>query len=193
MKIFGSLYDKVMRWSKHRKAPYYLAGLSFAESSFFPVPPDVMLMPMVLAKPERAWWYAGLTTLASVAGGIMGYLIGHFALELVNPLIQEGGHWAEKFQRVSGWFEEWGFWAILMAGFSPIPYKIFTISAGVLSMAFLPFVIASFIGRGGRFFLEAGLLRLGGESMERNMRKHIDTIGWVVVVLIILVVYFLKT
>ncbi|MEE9493552.1 MAG: YqaA family protein [Gammaproteobacteria bacterium] len=192
MKIFGPLYDKVIAWAKHRNAPYYLAGLSFAESSFFPIPPDVMLMPMALARPERAWSFALLTTLMSVIGGIAGYFIGHFALDLIQPLISEGGHWAEKYQTVSVWFEKWGFWAILVAGFSPIPYKIFTISAGALSMAFAPFVLASFIGRGGRFFLVAGLLRWGGEKMERGMRKNIDLIGWLFVVLVVVVVYFLK-
>ncbi len=183
MKLFTRLYDMTLNWSRHPAAPRYLGVLSFAESSFFPVPPDVMLMPMTLAKPQRAMYYAALTTLMSVAGGMAGYAIGHFALEWVQPLIGEGGRWAEPYARATTWFNEWGFWAVLIAGFSPIPYKVFTISAGALSMSFLPFVLASAIGRGGRFFLVAGLLAWGGAAMERRIRRYVEWIGWSLVVL----------
>lgn len=180
MKLFSALYTRVMRWSAHPRADRYLATLSFAESSFFPIPPDVMLAPMALARRDRAWYYAMLTTLASVAGGAAGYLIGYFAFELVEPLIREAGYW-ERYERARTWFDEWGFWAIFLAGFSPIPYKLFTISAGVIAMNFPLFVLASFIGRGARFFLVAGLMVWGGEPMERNLRLYIDRIGWVVI------------
>jgi membrane protein YqaA with SNARE-associated domain len=191
MKLFSTLYDKVMGWAVHRHASYYLAGLSFAESSFFPIPPDVMLAPMALARPPRAWFYATLTTLASVAGGVAGYLIGMFAFELIEPVLHELGYW-EKFTTVQQWFDEWGFWAIFIAGFSPIPYKLFTISAGVISMTFLPFVIASFFGRGGRFFLVAAIMVLGGERMEKTMRTYIDWIGWIMVLLIAVLYFILR-
>ncbi|MCO6411126.1 MAG: DedA family protein [Thiogranum sp.] len=181
MRLFTRLYDAALRWSRHRHAPRYLGALSFAESSFFPVPPDVMLMPMSLAKPERAMAFALLTTVTSVAGGIAGYAIGYFALEWVAPLIQEGGRWAVAYARASAWFDQWGFWAILIAGFSPIPYKVFTISAGALAMSFLPFVVASAIGRGARFFLVAGLLAWGGAAMEARLRLYVEWIGWAVV------------
>lgn len=177
MKLFSALYERVMHWSKHPYAQRYLAVLSFAESSFFPIPPDVMLAPMALAQPQRAWHYALLTTAASVLGGIAGYGIGLFAFELVEPLIRTAGYW-DKYEQVQVWFEQWGFWAIFIAGFSPIPYKLFTISAGVLAMSFLPFVLASLIGRGARFFLVAGLMAWGGERMERTLRQYIDRIGW---------------
>lgn len=183
MSMFGGLYDKVLSWSRHRHAPYYLGGLSFAESSFFPIPPDVMLAPMSLARPDRAFRYAFLTTLASVIGGIAGYLIGVFAIELIEPLIQQWGY-SEKYLAAQQWFDDWGFWAIFLAGFSPIPYKIFTITAGAISMAFLPFVIASFIGRGARFFLVAWLMSWGGEAMENKLRKYVDIIGWGLIVLV---------
>jgi membrane protein YqaA with SNARE-associated domain len=182
MALFTRLYDAALRWARHPHAPRYLAGLSFAESSFFPVPPDVMLMPMSLAKPERATWFATLTTLASVLGGVAGYAIGYFALEWVAPLIEEGGRWAAAYNKASEWFDQWGFWAVLLAGFSPIPYKVFTISAGALSMAFVPFVLASAIGRGARFFLVARLLAWGGAKMEARIRGYVETIGWVLVV-----------
>jgi membrane protein YqaA with SNARE-associated domain len=183
MALFTSLYDRVMQWARHRHAVWYLGGLSFTESSFFPIPPDVMLAPMSLANPRRAWFYALITTLASVAGGVLGYAIGHFALEWLTPLIGEGGRWHEHYQQALAWFAEWGFWAVFLAGFSPIPYKVFTITAGALAMPLLPFVIASCIGRGMRFFLVAGLLAWGGSRMEAMLRRYVEWLGWLLVLL----------
>lgn len=184
MRIFSALYEKVLRWAAHPHAPWYLGSLSFAESSFFPIPPDVMLAPMSLARPDRAWRYALLTTLTSVAGGMFGYAIGYFALEAVEGLLHDWGYW-ENYLRARAWFDEWGFLAVFVAGFSPIPYKLFTISAGALAMNVPLFVLASVIGRGGRFYLVAGLIRFGGARMERKLREYIDIIGWIVVVLCI--------
>lgn len=174
-----------MGWAEHRYASYYLAGLSFAESSFFPIPPDVMLAPMTLAKPKRAWEFALVTTVASVLGGIAGYAIGMFAFDLIEPLLKQAGYW-QKYMSARGWFDEWGVWVVFAAGFSPIPYKVFTITAGVLGMVFIPFVIASFIGRGARFFLVAGLMKLGGAKMEAILKQYIDRIGWLVVIVVVL-------
>jgi membrane protein YqaA with SNARE-associated domain len=185
MRLFSATYEKVMKWAEHRYAPYYLAGLSFAESSFFPIPPDVMLMPMSLAKTRQAWWFALLTTVASTLGGVLGYLIGAFAFDMVEPLIKELGYW-QRYLDARVWFDEWGIWVVFLAGFSPIPYKIFTITAGVASMAFLPFVIASFIGRGTRFFLVSALMVWGGSRMEIMLRKYIDRIGWTVIVIAVI-------
>lgn len=191
MKIFSALYDRVMRWSKHRHAPRYLAGLSFAESSFFPIPPDVMLAPMTLAEPARAWRFALLTTVASVFGGLFGYLIGIYAFDLVEPLLHRGGYY-DAYLMAREWFAEWGFWAIFLAGFSPIPYKVFTITAGVISMALAPFVLASLIGRGSRFFLVAALMAWGGERMEERLRRNIDRLGWLLVLVVIAVIAVAK-
>lgn len=188
MRLFSALYDRVMSWSRHRHAPWYLGGLSFAESSFFPIPPDVMLAPMCMAQPAKAWRFALLTTVASVAGGVFGYLIGMFAFDLIEPLVGVGGRYHETFQEGKDWFDRWGVWAVFIAGFSPIPYKIFTITAGVLSMSIVPFIVASAVGRGSRFFLVAGLMAWGGEAMERRLRQYVDTIGWIMIVLILLVV-----
>lgn len=187
MRLFSPLYERAMRWSRHRHAPWYLGGLSFAESSFFPIPPDVMLAPMSMAAPRRAWYYAALTTLTSVLGGLFGYAIGYFAFGLVEPLVGEGGRYAEPFAAAQAWFAEWGVWAIVVAGFSPIPYKIFTISAGVLHMALAPFLIASAVGRGARFFLVAALMAWGGERMEGLLRQYVDRIGWLMVALVVAV------
>lgn len=191
MKIFSPLYEMAMRWSRHPHAPWYLGGLSFAESSFFLVPPDVMLAPMSLAKPEKAWRYATLTTLMSVLGGILGYFIGMYFFDLVEPLLHQFHLW-DKFLLAKEKFAEYGFWFIFVAGFSPIPYKAFTIGAGVLSMALLPFVLASLIGRGGRFFLVAGLMYWGGEKMEQTLRRYVDILGWVMIVAIAIIYLVLR-
>jgi len=182
MKIFSTLYAKAMNWARHPKASWFLGGLSFAESSFFPIPPDVMLAPMSLAKPNKAWYYASLTTVTSVLGGILGYFIGVFAFDFIEPILNNYGYY-DRYELAKNWFEAWGFWAIFLAGFSPIPYKVFTIASGVVGMAFLPFVIASFIGRGLRFFMVAGLMAWGGESMEQKLHKYMDIIGWITVAL----------
>lgn len=183
MRIFSSLYRRTLAWSRHPHAPWYLGGLSFAESSFFPIPPDVMLAPMCLANPARAWRLALLTTAASVAGGLFGYLIGHHAFEAIEPLLLDAGYW-DRYQVAVTWFERWGFWAVFVAGFSPIPYKVFTIAAGALSMALLPFTLASLIGRGARFYLVAGLMAWGGARMEAALHRHIDRLGWATVALV---------
>lgn len=181
--MFTTLYDNVITWSRHRHAPKYLAGMSFAESSFFPIPPDVMLIPMVLSKPAKGWYLATITTIASLLGGIFGYLLGMFAFEIIEPMLQSL-HYMDKIDKTVKWFNEWGFWIIFIAGFSPIPYKLFTITAGMLSMALIPFIIASFIGRGARFFLVASLIIWGGEKMEQQIRTHVERIGWFMVALI---------
>lgn len=182
---FSWLYTRTLRWAAHRHAPRYLAVLSFAESSFFPVPPDVMLMPMSLAQPTRALWFAMLTTIASVLGGLFGYLIGYFAMEAVEPLIEQMGH-AETLGRAQDWFQVYGFWVVLLAGFSPIPYKIFTIAAGGLALPVLPFLAASLVGRGSRFYLVAALTAWGGPRMEPWIRRYVERIGWACVVILVL-------
>ena len=183
--MFQNLYDKALSWSKHRHALKYLCALSFAESSFFPVPPDVMLAPMSLAQPSRAFSFAVWTTLASVLGGVLGYAIGFFMFDTIEPWLQTTHYWP-AYLKAQQWFADWGFWAVFVAGFSPIPYKVFTIAAGALSMVFLPFVLASAVGRGSRFFLLALLIAAGGEKLESKLREYMDRLGWTLVVLIIL-------
>jgi membrane protein YqaA with SNARE-associated domain len=184
VQLFSSLYERVMRWSVHRHAKWYLAGLSFSEASFFPIPPDVMLAPMALADPKNAWRLAALTTLFSVIGGALGYAIGMFAFDLVQPLLEKAGY-IDKYHLAVDWFKEYGVWVVFLAGFSPIPYKLFTIAAGVVAMTFVPFLIASAIGRGARFFIVAGLMAWGGERMDLAMRQYVDRVGWIVVVLVV--------
>jgi len=189
--MFLRLYDRVIALSAHRRAPAFLSVLSFTESSFFPIPPDVMLIPMCLARPLKGWLYAALCTLFSVLGGMAGYLIGKLAFGWIEPWLM-GSSYANAFTGAVTAFETWGFWYILLAGFTPIPYKVFTISAGVVGMPFPAFIGGSVIGRGGRFFLVAALLRLGGEKLGERMRKYIDLIGWITIVLAVLVFAVIK-
>ena len=179
-----------MHWAEHKFAPAILAILTFAESVFFPIPPDVLLAPMVLSKPERAWRLAALTTVSSVIGGVVGYLLGYLLFEPVIQPILIDFNYMDKFNLAMNWFEEYGVWVVFIAGFSPIPYEVFTLSAGFLQMLFIPFLIASTVGRGLRFFLVAGLIKAGGKPMESKIRESVDLIGWVIVFLII-ALYFI--
>ena len=190
MRLFGPLYERVLEWSRHRHAERYLAGLSFAESSFFPIPPDVMLAPMCLAERKRAWRYATVTTIASVLGGVAGYAIGYFLFELIEPWLQTTHYW-ESYLEARAWFNKWGVLAVFVAGFSPIPYKIFTIAAGAAVLTFPLFVLASFLGRGGRFYLVAGFIVAGGERMATLLPRYVERIGWAVVVVAVVGVGFL--
>ena len=192
MRLFESCYDMALRWAKHRHATKYLSGLSFSESVFFPIPPDVMLAPMALSQPEKAWRLAFITTLASILGGVAGYCLGYFAFDAwLAPIIAEWGY-GDKIAKAMEWFKTYGVWVVFLAGFSPIPYKIFTVSAGFLQMALIPFLLASAIGRGARFFLVAGLMRWGGAAMEQKLRQYVEVIGWSVVVLAVVAYLLLR-
>lgn len=184
MRVFTKLYDKAISWSKHPKAPWYLAVLSFAESSFFPIPPDVMLMPMALSQPEKAYRFAFIATMGSLIGGIFGYLIGYWMLDAVLPIL-ESMNYLDKYHQVENFFSDYGFWVVFLAGFSPIPYKLFTIASGAMHLAILPFIIASFVGRGGRFFLVAYLMKKGGEKYEAQIRRSVDYLGYGTIVLVL--------
>ena len=142
---------------------------------------------MCIRDRSRAWGFALLTTATSVFGGMLGYLIGVYAFSAIEPFLRESHYWA-SYQAAVAWFESWGFAAVFVAGFSPIPYKVFTIAAGALSMAFPPFVAASAVGRGARFFLVAGLMAWGGARMETALHSYVDRIGWITVALVALYV-----
>lgn len=185
MNFFSSLYNKVINWSSHQHAPYYLAGISFIESSFFPIPPDIMLISMGLARPPRAWYYAFIATLFSVIGGVFGYLIGFYGMDLIQPYILASSY-AAQFEQIQQWFDLYGVWIVIMAGFTPLPYKLFTISAGALHMALLPFVVASIIGRSMRFFLVSCVLYFAGNKIEASLRRFIDKIVCVVMAIIVI-------
>lgn len=190
MKIFGPLYDRVIQWSKHQYAERYLAALSFSESSFFPIPVDVMLAPMCLANLGKAWRYAFIAMLFSVLGGVAGYLIGYGAFESIRPWLADSSYWA-AYETSREWFDRYGIWVVFVAGFSPIPYKVFTIAAGAAALNFPVFLVASALGRGARFFLVAGLLVWGGVQFEVSLRKYVERIGWITVGIVVAVIGWL--
>ena len=202
--MFTLLYHKVKNWSLRPDADKYLFALSFAESSFFPVPPDVLLAPMCATRPHRAMYLAAMTTLFSVAGGVAGYAIGYFAVDLISSWLEEwhytlgqgetrnfafdlisswleGGAFREGYEQARAWFDQWGAGVVVIAGFSPIPYKIFTIAAGVLEQNFMVFVVASLVGRGARFFLVALLLRWAGPKILPAVERRVHLYGWLTV------------
>ena len=177
MKLFRPLYEKTLGWARHRHAPALLFVLSFFEAIVFPVPPEVMLAPMSLAQPRRAFWFATLSLAGSMIGMFIGYAIGFYALELAMPYIERMGY-ADNFESIKQQAAQNGFWLLLIAGFTPVPFKIFTLASGAVGMPLLPFFFGALIGRGKRVFLVAGAIRLGGERAEAALHKHIEPIGW---------------
>ncbi|MEL7185226.1 MAG: YqaA family protein [Pseudomonadota bacterium] len=190
MTLFRPIYDRVLEWSRHRHAEYYLGGVSFAESSFFPIPVDVMLAPMVLAQREKWIRYASIATLFSVLGGLAGYWIGYALFDAIEPWLRESRYW-DDFETSRRWFDDYGIWVVFIAGFSPLPYKVFTIAAGVATLNLPAFFIGSMVGRASRFFLVSGLVRAGGQKLEDNLQTHVERIGWAVVVLVAIVIAWL--
>jgi len=186
MKIFTKMYQVCLQWAKHKYAVYYLGVMSFAESFIFPIPVDVMLAPMCLARLERAWHYALVATVTSVLGGVFGYYLGVFLFDsLVEPLLIDMDYMS-SFEPVAKKVREEGVWIVFISAFAPIPYKLATISAGIAEISLFEFIIASVIGRAGRFYLVAGLMKLGGEKMERKLHQIIDYLGWGLVAVAIL-------
>ena len=183
MRLFEPLYERVLNWSRHPHAERYLAGLSFAEASFFPIPVDVMLAPMCLADRDKWVRLAVISTVFSVIGGLAGYAIGYGMFEMIEPWLRETHYW-DKYLVSRQWLDTYGFWVVFVAGFSPIPYKVFTIAAGVAVINLPVFFIASLISRGARYFLVTGLIRLGGERFETSLRKHIERVGWATVAVV---------
>ena len=178
------LYDAVLRLSASRHAPAALFAVSFAESSFFPVPPDVILVPMALAKPEKARLYALVCTIASVLGGMLGYAIGAFLYDTVGHWLISAYGYGEGVEAFRAAYAKWGSWIILIKGLTPIPFKIVTIASGFAGYDFFMFVLLSIITRGARFFLEAELLRIYGEPIRDFVEKRLTlvTTGFLVAV-----------
>lgn len=184
MRIFSKLYSKVIEWSKHRHAPYYLAIVSFVESFILPAPPDVMLISMSLAKPKHSFRYAVFATVGSVLGAILGYLMGKFLFQFIYLYIEQMGY-ANSYHTVEHWFSAWGILVIFIAGFLPVSYKLFTIGAGAMHVAFIPYVIISLISRGLRFSIVAFSMYWGGERLHHFLHKYIDVVAWLVITLLL--------
>lgn len=191
MKIFGPIYERALAWARHPRAPALLAGLSFAEAIVFPVMPEVMLAPMCLSQPRRGFWFATLSLLGSLAGALVGYALGHFAYELVKPMFEALG-WMDKIDAQVTHLREvaaqspWkAFWLLVLAGFTPIPLKIFTWASGIVGVPLLPFMASMAVGRGKRVFLVAAAIRLGGERAEKALHRYIEPIGWAATALLV--------
>ena len=183
--MFRALYDWTLRLAGHRHADRYMAAVSFAESSFFPIPPDVMLVPMILARREKAYWIATICTVASVLGGIFGYAIGYFLYESVGQWLITVYGLANKMDQFRQWYADWGAAIILVKGLTPIPFKLVTIASGLAEFNFLIFLITATVTRGARFFLVAFLLKKYGEPVQKVLEERLNLIGWIVLAALI--------
>jgi membrane protein YqaA with SNARE-associated domain len=179
------VYQWTMRKAAHEKAPHALFWISFAESSFFPIPPDVMLIPMVLARRAKAWFFASICTIGSVLGGILGYAIGYFLYETLGQWVIQVYGLQAQFEAYRAAYNEWGLWIILIKGLTPIPYKIVTIASGAAAFDFWVFLAASVVKRGGRFFMVAGLLYWLGEPIREFIEKWLTLLTTVFVVALV--------
>ncbi len=184
-KFVRKIYDAVFHLSKDNGAMYWLFAVAFIESSFFPIPPDVMLIPMILAAPDKAWKIAGVATAGSVIGAYFGYAIGFYFFQLIaEPLLGFYGY-LDKFNSFKNLYNQYGAWIVFGAGITPFPYKIITIASGVVHTNLLVFTVASIIARGMRFFLVAWLLKKYGEAMREFIEKNL---GWLSVVFLLLLI-----
>ena len=178
------LYDWTMNLAAHAKAKYALFAVAFAESSFFPIPPDVMLIPMVVAERAKAWYFATITTVGSVLGGVAGYLIGYFLFEsLGEPILRFYGYEA-AFEDFARRYNDWGAWIVFFAGVTPFPYKVITIASGVTQLNFLVFMLASVAARGLRFFMVAGLLYWFGPPIKDFIERYLGILFTIFVILL---------
>ncbi len=179
------LYDWVLGWSQRRNSTLALGGIAFAESSFFPIPPDVLLIPLALGRPSRSLWYAAVCTACSVLGGLFGYLVGWGLFESVGrPLLEFYGE-IDAYRRVGSLYRENLVLALGAAGFTPVPYKVFTIAAGGFGVPVAPFLAISAASRGARFFLVAGLLYVFGERVREWIDRHFNLLTVVFFLLLV--------
>ena len=170
------LYDYVIELAGHPKAPWVLSGVSFAESSVFPIPPDAMLIPMVMAERAKAWFFATVCTISSVLGGIAGYAIGYFLFELVGKPILAFYGYEQAFADFAGRYNEYGAWIVFFAGVTPFPYKVITIASGATLLNFWVFMLASVAARGLRFFLVAALLYWFGPPIRAFIERRLGLV-----------------
>lgn len=181
-----------IRHAEGPKAKFWLSALSFSEASFFPVPPDVLLVAILLANKARKWlYYALITTIFSVLGGMLGFGIGFFFFDLFGNSVISFYGMEESFFKTQELFDKYTFWTIFAAAFTPIPYKIFTITAGLFNVNFLVFVAASILGRGARFFATGFILKLYGEKIANVLYKYFNIVSFIVLALLIVFVYAL--
>lgn len=184
MKLFSRLLALTMRWADSSRAHWYLGGVSCAESAFFPIPPDVLLVPMVLAQPQSAWRLAWLATWTATMGALLGYAMGYYAIEWLLPYIEQWGY-LSTFDKAKTFFDDYGIWAVFIGSFTPIPFKLFTITAGAMNMALLPFLVIALLGRAKRFYVVAAIMKYGGVRALPIMQRYADALGWLFVVVLL--------
>jgi len=171
--LLRKLYDWTMSLAKSKQAPVALGAVSFTESSFFPIPPDILLIPMVVAKPKNWFWYAGLCTIMSVLGALVGYFIGYALFQTIGQPILDFYGAEHSFDRFVAWYDQWGGWGIFLGAVTPFPYKVLTIFSGTVGFDLITFIIVSIIGRAFRFFLVAALLYKFGEPIRIFIEKRL--------------------
>jgi len=182
--MFRRLYDWTVRLSHHRHAMPAMAAVSFTESSFFPIPPDVMIVPMILARRDEAWKIATICTIASVAGAMVGYAIGYWLYASVGAWLVSVYGMSEGIETFRAQFREWGTEIILIKGLTPIPFKLVTIAAGMAHLSFPAFLAAAVVTRSARFFFIAWLLKRYGAPMREFIERRMDLIGWLFLVVL---------
>jgi len=190
MRPFHFVYSKILDWSASRFAILWLSLISFLESSILPIPlQDLLLASMVLKKRSKAFYFATICTVASVIGAIVGYYIGVYAINLIMPMLNKFNYIPELYA-AEKYFNTYGIWIILIAGFSPIPYKLFTITAGMMAMPIIPFVVFSLIARGARYFLISYLVRKLGKMADTWLNKYIDWLGYLLIIIIVFLLLY---
>jgi len=192
MNIFRKLYNWTLNKARHKNASWFLVTVSFAESSFFPIPPDVLLIPMVLANRLRAWFYALICTLSSVTGGIIGYLIGFLFYSNIGSLIVDLYGLSNSFDNFENYYNQWGFWIVLGGGFTPFPFKFITIASGVFGLNIYFFIIVAIVARGLRFYLISSLLFIFGDKIKNIIDKYFNLLVSLFFILLIGSILFLK-
>jgi membrane protein YqaA with SNARE-associated domain len=175
--MFRGLYDWTLRLAGHRHAIRSMAGISFAESSFFPIPPDVMLVPMILARRDQAYLIAAVCTVSSVAGGALGYAIGYFLYDTLGQWLMNFYGMSDGIEQFRAWYDQWGAAIILVKGLTPIPFKLVTIASGFAAFNFPLFLITALITRGARFFIIAALLKRFGEPIQDFIERRLTLVG----------------
>ena len=183
--IIRRLYDWVLHWAETPYGMWALFLIAFAESSFFPIPPDVLLIALAISIPPRAFHFAMVATIGSLIGGIAGYGIGMFGYDSIGHPIVEFYHGQKRMEEIKEWYDKYGFWAVLGAAITPLPYKIFTISSGMFSFDFFQFMIASIIGRSVRFFAVAGLIWKFGKPIKGFIDKYFNLLATLFIILLI--------
>ena len=192
MEMLRNLYNWTLNKASHKKASWFLVFVSFAESSFFPIPPDILLIPMILAKRLKAWFYALICTFSSVAGGLAGYAIGYFFYASIGSAIVEIYGLSNSFNLFEDYYKQYGIWIVLSAGFTPFPFKFITIASGVFNLNIFLFVIVATIARGLRFYLIAILLFVFGIAIKKLIDKYFNILVSLFFILLIFSILIIK-